>query len=122
MAALFPGQAGLGHLVSLLMSCGASPGARQALYWLRYSFQVKTKIPFLSPILAAEIAGEPGPIDGLPDGMQDVYSILFAVISFFLSRCLFKFLPVHSYETTSQTKMENLSSNPPKSFLEPLPS
>lgn len=74
------------------------------------------------PFAPRSIAGEPGPIDGLPDGMQDVYSILFAVISFFLSRCLFKFLPVHSYETTSQTKMENLSSNPPKSFLEPLPS
>lgn len=104
MAALSPGQAGLGHLVSLLMYCGASPGPRQALHWLGYSFQVKTKIPFLSPILAAEIAGEPGPIDGPPDGMQDVYSILFAVISFFLSRCLFKLLPAHSYETTSQTK------------------
>ena len=92
MAALSPGQAGLGHLGSLLMSCGASLRPRQALHWLGYSFQVKTKIPFLSPILAAEIPGEPGPVDGPPDGMQDGYSILFAVISSFFFSFQMSFL------------------------------
>lgn len=78
MAVFSSGQAGLGHLASLLMSCGASLSCSPALHWLGSSFHIKAKIPFLSPVLTVKNPGQPGRM-GLLVKQEDVSSILFVI-------------------------------------------
>lgn len=88
MAVFSSGQAGLGHLASLLMSCGASLSCSPALHWLSSSFHIKAKIPFLSPVLLnsqdpGTVLGQPGQM-GLLVMQEDVYSIFFVIFKTFI--------------------------------------
>ena len=88
MAVFSSGQAGLGHLASLLMFCGASLSCSPALHWLSSSFHIKAKIPFLSPVLLnsqdpGTVLGQPGRM-GLLVMQEDVYSIFFVIFKTFI--------------------------------------